>query len=372
MKGVFQRKDRNPKDWWISYVEPSGRRVKLKIGQSKKLAESALQKIKVEIAEGKYLDIKSNERITFDDFADEYHKLHCVPLKSCKKSHEVHLRLLRTYFKGKYLDEIDVVNVERFKATRMKEVSPATVNRALSCLKSIFNKAIAWGRYNGINPVCKVKMFHEDNKRLRYLEKEEITRLLSVCEGHLKPIVIVALNTGMRLGEILNLKWHDVDFRRDIIYLLTTKNSDDRKIPMNSNVKSALIAVRKNPDSPYIFCNKDGKPFTSVKKSFFTALKNSGIKDFRFHDLRHSAASHLVMSGVDLNTVRELLGHKSLDMTLRYAHLSPDHKRRAIDLLGSVVNEGLKEKEHISVPTASPARIVESEEESEVLVSALQ
>lgn len=87
------------------------------------------------------------------------------------------------------------------------------------------------------------------------------------------------------------------------------------------------------PNSSYVFYGSDGKPLKNVRTSFFTALKKSGIIDFRFHDLRHTFASHLVMSGVDLNTVRELMGHKSLDMTLRYAHLSPDHKRRAVAIL---------------------------------------
>jgi len=97
--------------------------------------------------------------------------------------------------------------------------------------------------------------------------------------------------------------------------------------------KTALIRHRKHPESPYIFCNMDGRPLRNVRKSFFTALKKSAILDFHFHDLRHTFASQLVMAGVDLNTVRELLGHKKIEMTLRYSHLSPDHKKRAVDIL---------------------------------------
>jgi len=102
---------------------------------------------------------------------------------------------------------------------------------------------------------------------------------------------------------------------------------------MNEMAKTALIRTLKHPDSPYVFCNKNGSPLKDIRKSFFTALKKSGIINFHFHDLRHSFCSHLVMAGIDLNTVRELMGHKSLEMTLRYAHLSPDHKRRAVDIL---------------------------------------
>ena len=146
--------------------------------------------------------------------------------------------------------------------------------------------------------------------------------------------MIFALNTGMRRGEILGLKWRDLDIKRGVIYLHNTKNGEKRELPINEQVKTALIRVRKNPLSEYIFCKQDGSPAGDIKKSFLTAMSKSGIKDFRFHDLRHTFASHLVMSGADLNTVRELLGHKSLQMTLRYSHLSPNHKQRAVDILG--------------------------------------
>ncbi|MCM8778670.1 MAG: tyrosine-type recombinase/integrase [Candidatus Omnitrophica bacterium] len=292
-----------------------------------------LKKRKVEIAERKFLDIRREEKIKFEDFAEEYLELHCKPNNKSWRGFDRHnINALKKYFSGKCLYEITPLLVEKFKAERVKEVSPATVNRNLACLKSMFNRAIEWGKAKE-NPVKKVKLFRENNKRLRYLEKEEIIKLLANCNKHLRPIVVVALNTGMRKGEILGLKWHDVDFRRGIIYLLNTKNGEKREIPMNEQVKTALIRVRKHLESPYIFCKPDGKPYGNVRKSFYTALKKSGIINFRFHDLRHTFASQLVMSGVDLNTVRELMGHKSLEMTLRYSHLSPDHKKRAVDIL---------------------------------------
>lgn len=109
-----------------------------------------------------------------------------------------------------------------------------------------------------------------------------------------------------------------------------SKSGEKREVPMNMLVRRTLIAVRKHPDSPYVFCNVKGESYANVRKSFFTAVKKSDIINFRFHDLRHTFASHLVMNGVDLNTVRELLGHKSLEMTIRYSHLSPDYKHRAV------------------------------------------
>ncbi len=170
--------------------------------------------------------------------------------------------------------------IERFKIERIKKVSPATVNRNLACLKAMFNKAIQWGKVEE-NPVKKVRLLKENNRRLRYLEKEEIVSLLSKCSEHLRPIVIVALNTGVRKGKILGLKWQDIDFKRGIIYLLNTKNGEKREIPMNETVKTILMRRLRNPNSSYVFCDKNGKPVGNIRKSFFTALKKSGILNLR-------------------------------------------------------------------------------------------
>ncbi|MFA4888311.1 MAG: tyrosine-type recombinase/integrase [Candidatus Omnitrophota bacterium] len=319
-------------NWFIDY-RVSGRRKREKIGPSKALAETVLKKRKIEIAENRYLDIRREQKVKFEEMAQMYLELYSKPNKRSYHSDVDLVKTLGKHFNGMNLYEITPMLVEKFKAERAKEVSPATVNRALACLKCMFNRAIEWGKAE-INPVMKVKLFRENNKRIRYLEKEEIKKLLDNCCEHLRSIVIVALNTGMRKGEILNLKWRDIDFKRDIIYLYQTKNGERREVPMNEEVKSTLIKVRKVIESPYVFCNQNGKAYGDIKKSFFTALKKSDIIQFRFHDLRHTFASHLVMSGVDLNTVRELMGHKSLEMTLRYSHLSPDHKKRAVDILG--------------------------------------
>jgi len=330
---VYAYKGKKGTTYYIVY-SVDGRRKTETIGKDKKLAEKVLHKRLTEIAENRYLDVKKEEKIKFEDFAAQYLEFHCKPNnKTWKTSDKNKIKNLKQYFSGKYLYEITPLDIERYKSDRIKKVLPSTVNRDLACLKSIFNRAIEWKKARE-NPMHQVKLFKENNQRLRYLEKEEIVRLLENCCEHLKPIVTVALNTGMRKGEILNLKWHDIDFRRDIIYLHNTKNGEKREIPMNSEVRTTLIKVRKHPQSPYIFCSKTGKPFGDIKKSFLTALTNSGIINFHFHDLRHTFASQLVMSGVDLNTVRELMGHKSIQMTLRYSHLSPDHKKRAVDILG--------------------------------------
>ena len=142
-----------------------------------------------------------------------------------------------------------------------------------------------------------------------------------------------AINTGLRKGEMQNLKWHDVDYRQRLIGVHDTKNGESRYIPINQVAKNILLSTPKHPESPYVFCKRTNGKTYNFRKGFETALKKADIKNFRWHDLRHTFASHLIMAGVDLNTVRELLGHKSLDMTLRYAHLSQDHKNRAVQAL---------------------------------------
>ncbi len=157
--------------------------------------------------------------------------------------------------------------------------------------------------------------------------------------GHLlRPIVLTALTTGMHFGEILALTWNDVDFRRRQIHVRDSKNGEGRVLEMSSTFMDTLQHVRRRPQSPHVFLGRDGRPVIDVRKAFTNACRRADISDFRFHDLRHTFASHLVMNGTDLMTVKELLGHKTLQMTLRYAHLSQSHKRQAIEALGRVLD----------------------------------
>jgi len=331
-------------DFYIEFYD-HGKKLREHIGSSRPLAETVYKKRKVQQAEGRFLDIKKENRIKFENFTDEYFELHCKVnnIKSFNTADKCNIKALKEHFSGLFLNEITPHKVQTFKSERArtvyqlkdsktKMITPATVNRQLTCLKSIFNKAIAWGKFEGANPVKGIKLFKENNAaRLRFLEQEEITKLLANCIAPIKPIVIIAINTGMRRGEIMGLKWRDIDFKRGIIHLYNTKNGEKREIPANENVINTLIAVRKHPQSELVFVKDNGEPYGDFKKSFFTACQKSGIKDFHFHDLRHTFASHLVMSGVDLNTVRELLGHKSLAMTLRYSHLSQSFKKQAVE-----------------------------------------
>jgi integrase/ribosomal protein S27E len=333
------------------YVERRRRREK--IGTSRTLAETVLAKRKVEVAEGRYLDKKKEFRVKFDDFCEEYLELHSkVNNRSWEKSDAVRIRSLKKFFSGKYLDEITPHLIEKFKAERrntpkknkmvvcLKNVSQSTINRELAVLKGIFSKAILWKRFNGRNPVKEIKLFQEKSERLRFLEREEIKSLLKECEEDLKPFVIFALNTGLRYSEQMSLKWRDLDFERGIIHLSESKNGEKAEIPLNSDVKNALIVVKKQADSPYIFCREDGTPFVHVRGALERALKKVGISNFHWHDIRHCYGSHLAMAGVDIYTIMKLMRHKSIKMTMRYAHLSPEHKKNAVELLNGLSGVG--------------------------------
>ena len=140
--------------------------------------------------------------------------------------------------------------------------------------------------------------------------------MIGCCSPHLKPIVITALNTGMRRGEILSLKLEQIDLRHGYISLVDAKSGEGREVPINNTLKRLFEEMPHSIESVYVFTDEKGNPYKSVNRSFNTALRKAEIYDFRFHDLRHTFASQLVMKGVDLTTVKELLGHKSLSMTL--------------------------------------------------------
>ncbi len=156
--------------------------------------------------------------------------------------------------------------------------------------------------------------------------------------------MVCALHTGMRKAEVLNLKREEnLDLKHGahgFILLKNTKNGERREIPINKTLRETLDGLIPRLDVPYVFYDPaTGKPYKDIKRSFNTACRRANIRDFRFHDLRHTFASHLVMAGWDVTTVKELLGHKTLTMTLRYAHLAPDHKVKAVEVLDSVLTD---------------------------------
>ena len=298
------------------------------------------------------LDIKRSEvirgewkpravKISFDKFKELY--LQWAKGNKKPKSFvrdECSFKHLSRFFNGKMLSEISCFLVEKYKLVRKEEkAGPATINRELGCLRHMFNMAIKWKRIQ-FNPVREVKFLKEPKSKDRILsEEEEIQLLEAIRTGHkakhLKPIIITALNTGMRKGEILNLKWSNVDFKTRYILVEETKNGEIRKIPMNEKLTATLEGAKKVSKSEYVF-SENGKPYGDVKTGWWTVLRKAGIENFRFHDLRHTFGSRLGMAGVDIRTIQELMGHKDIKMTMRYSHPTPEHKKNAVKVLDGV------------------------------------
>ena len=247
------------------------------------------------------------------------------------------MRHLNKEFENRNIHEITLEEVEDYYSKR-KEISIYSANREPALLKHFYRKATEWKKVKE-NPTKEVKVrLKEEVQRIRFLMPNEIQILLSCCPDNLKPIVTVALHTGMRREEILSLKWTQVNLLTGIIHLDKTKNHESRNIKMNVTVRSALSQIEHR--SEFVFCKPVGSRYSQLPGPFEDVVKKAGIEDFHFHDLRHTFASNLVMQeGVELNDVRELLGHKSMAMTLRYAHLSPKHKTRVVNILDRVMSQ---------------------------------
>ncbi|KJU86692.1 phage integrase family protein [Candidatus Magnetobacterium bavaricum] len=339
MRGIYKRGN----IYWIRYAGLDGRTVYESTGSSRyKDAETVLFDRKKAIKEGKQPEpIKKIQNYTFNQLAEQY--LVWAERQRSIRSKKGFIRQLVETFGNLPLRRFSTMMIEQFQTERInKGNKPATINRLLATLKHMFTKAEQWEMVeeHATRKMKQVKLLEENNRRLRYLSVEECHTLLNTCDSHLKPIVFVALNTGMRKGEILSLQWNNIDLKNGFILLEITKNGERREIPINATLNRTLQGLDRRLDVPSLFFDKNtGKAYKDIKKSFNTACKKAGIKDFHFHDLRHTFASHLVMAGVDITAIKELLGHKTLTMTLRYWHLAPSHKVKAVETPDKTIQE---------------------------------
>lgn len=224
--------------------------------------------------------------------------------------------------------------VSRTARTARKR-KPATVNRRLAALSGLLKFAIVRKRYMTVNPARDVASLTENNKIVRYLSDAERKALLKACKAsewqRLHLLVLMALMTGARQSELLRLRWSDIDFEKRSALAMNTKNSDDRVMPLPRPVIEALRPFRE-VGSGLVFPSerKPGQAF-EFRKNWNKALLDAGIEKFRFHDLRHSCASYLAMAGTSLLEISEVLGHRSLETTKRYAHIDQNRKQELTD-----------------------------------------
>jgi integrase len=239
------------------------------------------------------------------------------------------------------LSDINAWEIEKWRNIRLADgLKPATTNRQINTIKGCLSRAVEWGVIDN-HDLRKVKILTVDNSKVRYLSKDEELRLresLKICEiSFLEVIVLLAMNTGMRKGELLSLEWSHINFDNRIVTVdfQNAKSGTTRHIPLNTQAFATLKQWKKiTNDIGFVFKDKNNAQLKDFPFIWSTLLDKAQITNFRFHDLRHHFASKLVMASVDLNTVRELLGHSDLKMTLRYAHLAPEHKAAAVNLIG--------------------------------------
>ena len=294
--------------------------------------------------------------------------------KTHHKGHEKTLHTLDNNFDAIMAQRLDAItgrDLEQIRTGWMQAGNkPSTVNRKMGSISGVFSRAVEWD-YITAHPLAKLKQLKVDSMGMvRYLDADEAKRLRDALDArqeearaeretankwradrgkeqmqsllqlpftdHLKPMVLVSLNTGMRRGELFDLKWSAVNFNTQIITVTgaTTKTSDTRHIPMNKATFGVLEDWKKQVGkSRYVFPSQAGGRLEDIKSAWLNLLERAKIEGFRWHDMRHDFASRLVMAGVPLNTVRDLLGHADIKMTLRYAHLAPGTKAAAVALI---------------------------------------
>lgn len=341
--GVFKRwtesKDGSKTAYWYIRYTVNGKdkwESVGKIGQVTKLvAQRRLEDKRRKIRMGVY---EYEDNITLEDLEHDYIKYveQTKQLRTWKKRKE-QIKTLKAFFNGKKLNQITPGDIDDYKAFRLNNVKPATANRELATLRNIFNLAKRDKKFYGDNPVSIAGLLSEDNQRDRVLTPDEEERLMTVGADHLKSILLTALNTGMRKGEILSLTWDNVDFD-NILFIINASNNKSKKlkrIPINSYLKKMLLELklRNQAISEYVFLGDDDKPIKDIKTAFKNACRRAEIQGLRFHDLRHTAGTRMLESGVNIVAISEILGHSSIELT-RKRYLHPDNSlREAVEKL---------------------------------------
>ena len=339
----YKRKD-SP-IYWASYTDPAGKRVRRTTGTTdRREAEAIEAKWKLEAHQERQWGREPDREI-------EAVMLAYLQATTDKRSHaqdKCIAKRWRALLPGRTIQSLKPVDIHGFIAQeRNRGMTNGTINRALAFMGaavSFCNRALGW---NLPNPVQGHKL-KEPEGRTRWITRDEADHLITMARQQtrapwLADLITLALNTGMRRGEMLGLEWGRVDFqaRRIRLEAQHTKAGKGRTVPLNDTARAALINQARFravhcPSSPWVFCDKAGNRLRTVKSSFITACRLAGIEDFHFHDLRHTFAAWLVTAGIPLPEVRDLLGHASVTMTERYAHLSPENLRAAVSVLDTL------------------------------------
>ena len=309
------------------------------------------QQTEAAIKEGRHFKTTEGKKHTLAELIDRYSK-EVLPTKPKQANHQTQqlgwwksklgdytLADITTALLVQYRDEL-----ARGETSRGTPRSPATVCRYLAALSHAFSIAVTEWQWLEASPMSKVKKPTEPRGRVRFLDDDERTRLLNACKESsntwLYPCVVLALSTGMRQGELMGLKWPDVNLKAGFLILHQTKNGERRRIPLAGLGLALLVEQAKvrRLDSDLLFPGTRHKDHPiDLRTPFETALKAAGINDFRWHDLRHCTASYLAMNGASLGEIAEVLGHKTLGMVKRYSHLSDSHVSNVVGAMNKKI-----------------------------------
>lgn len=323
--GLFKR----GQTWWMRLTYRGKQIRKSTETGNKKLAKRIYDKILGEIAEGKWFEKLPGEEKTFAEMMEKYMNEHSIPKKASSERDGSSLTHLLPFFGSCCLTEITPKLINEYKNQRRLEGSSfSSINRELALTKHAFNLAIKEWEWIDKNPVERVSLEKEPPSRDRWLTCEEEEELLTVSPQWLREIIIFALETGCRREEILSLKGRDVDFSNKAAVIFGKKTGERRTIPLTQRAFDVLMLKRKTQRNvisikgDFVFTHPPGQRINihTLRWAFEKAVKDAGVEDLRFHDLRHTFASRLAQSGIDPYTIQRLMGHKSFVTTQRYAH----------------------------------------------------
>lgn len=322
----------NSESWGIEYKDEYGKRKQTIVSNAQSRSDAVIAlNHKVQEVFNLLHGIKSESKeIKFCEYAELYLKDYAMVAKESGKTDESRLKRIREYFKSiNDLREITPLTIQKLRAERLKEgVSKVTTNREIALLKKMFNIAIEES-YLEENPTKRIKLYSElDTVRDRVLSEEEQPRLFSELAEHVRLFIFTALHTGMRHGELLSLKWCNVDFEKRIIKVEKTKSKRVRFIPINSMLFDVLVKLKaKKGQEQCVF------PFKGVRTAFEGACRRAGLDDLTFHDLRRTFGTRLLEAGVDIVTISKLYGHSNVLVTQRYLHPKDSLSKEAVELL---------------------------------------
>lgn len=338
MASIKERKDKNGKTRFYVQIRIKGAKPESGSFKRKTDAERWIQQTEAAIREGRHFKTSAAKKHTLGQLIDRYMVDVLPTKKKCEQRQGAQLNWWKQQLGHFLLSDVTPSLIGQQRDVLLRGItkrgkirSPATVVRYLAVLSHAYTVAIKeWGWVED-SPISKVTKPKEPRGRVRFLDDEERAKLLQACnESHnsfLYTIVILALSTGMRQAEILTLTWKTVDLAKGRVTLYETKNGDIRQVAVTGHALELLERLDKlrRLDTQYLFPGKLPNKPIDIRSAWENAVKKAGIADLRFHDLRHSCASYLAMNGASLAEIAEVLGHKTLSMVKRYAHLSENH-----------------------------------------------